>query len=55
MHLASISSQEENDNLEKHIKDFGKLTMSTNTINNILLYTVAMMLRDGDDGEVKHM
>ncbi|XP_037033632.1 low affinity immunoglobulin epsilon Fc receptor-like [Bradysia coprophila] len=23
MHLASISSQEENDNLEKHIKDFG--------------------------------
>lgn len=25
MHLASISSQEENDRLEKHIKDFGKL------------------------------
>lgn len=24
MHLASISSQEENDNLEKHIKDFGE-------------------------------
>jgi hypothetical protein len=23
MHLASISSQEENDKLEKHIKDFG--------------------------------
>lgn len=25
MHLASISSQEENDRLEKHIRDFGKL------------------------------
>ncbi|XP_017863747.1 PREDICTED: uncharacterized protein LOC108614237 isoform X2 [Drosophila arizonae] len=24
MHLASISSQEENDRLEKHIRDFGK-------------------------------
>lgn len=24
MHLASISSQEENDKLEKHIKEFGK-------------------------------
>lgn len=24
MHLASISSQEDNDRLEKHIKDFGK-------------------------------
>lgn len=23
MHLASISSQEENDRLEKHIRDFG--------------------------------
>lgn len=25
MHLASISSQEENDKLEKHIKEFGEL------------------------------
>lgn len=25
MHLASITSQEENDKLEKHIRDFGKL------------------------------
>ena len=24
MHLASISSQEENDKLEKHIRDFGE-------------------------------
>lgn len=24
MHLASISSQEENDRLEKHIRDYGK-------------------------------
>lgn len=26
MHLASIASQEENDRLEKHIRDFGKLS-----------------------------
>lgn len=26
MHLASISSQEDNDRLEKHIKDFGNYT-----------------------------
>lgn len=25
MHLASIASQEENDRLEKHIRDFGEL------------------------------
>lgn len=25
MHLASLSSQEENDRLEKHVNDFGKL------------------------------
>lgn len=27
MHLASITSQEENDKLEKYIKDFGKLKL----------------------------
>lgn len=27
MHLASISSQEENDRLEKHIRDFGKIDL----------------------------
>lgn len=28
MHLASISSQEENDRLEKHIRDFGELLLA---------------------------
>lgn len=27
MHLASITSQEENDKLEKYITDYGKLTL----------------------------
>lgn len=31
MHLASISSQEENDKLEKHIRDFGKLKYHIHT------------------------
>ena len=31
MQLASIESQEENDKLEKHIKDFGKSPLVTNS------------------------
>lgn len=40
MHLASISSQEENDKLEKHIRDFGKLKSHTqiSTTHKILWF-----------------
>lgn len=34
LHLASISSQEENDRLEKHIRDFGNLNNFNKTKTN---------------------
>jgi len=40
MHLASISSQDENDKLEKYIKDFGKNTINARSLIVVVIIVV---------------
>lgn len=48
MHLASISSQEENDRLEKHIRDYGKkFSLDVNDPHRLLLITVNRFFLSG--------